>query len=192
VIRTLLIVFVLLIAVPAAAQSSTPAPLPLPTQQAYEQLATANAQLNDVSADLTSPDGLPILPTEDGRVMFGYVKWLISPAAADEWAGPFAPIFQHINIGLGIVFALASVYSTVYIISHIGAWVGWLLESGRKILDLLFQAVQAAPFLIVLAILLFIAFAIFSQEGVMNWIDQELDGVIDWVYDIIAQLTGGA
>lgn len=191
-IRTLLIVFVLLAAVPAAAQSSTPAPLPLPTQQAYEQLATANAQLNDVSADLTSPDGLPILPTEDGRVMFGYVKWLISPAAADEWAGPFAPIFQHINIGLGIVFALASVYSTVYIISHIGAWVGWLLESGRKILDLLFQAVQAAPFLIVLAILLFIAFAIFSQEGVMNWIDQELDGVIDWVYDIIAQLTGGA
>lgn len=191
--RTLIALLVLLlVALPVSAQSSTPQPIPLPTQQMYEQMATANAQINNAPANLTAPNGAPILPSEDGRQMFGYLKWLVSPAAADEWAGPFAPIFQHLGIGLTMVFVLMGVYTTVYVIANIGSWVGWLLETARKSLDLLFQAVQAAPILLVLVVILFIAFLLFTQQGVLDWVDSQLDGVIDWVYEIVSKLTGGA
>lgn len=183
---------VLLFAVPVAAQSSTPQPLPLPTQQMYEQMATANAQLNSAPADLTNPNGLPILPSENGQQLFGYIKWLVSPAAADEWAGPFAGVFQHIGIGLGILFAMAGVWSTMYVIANIGSWVGWLLETARKTIDLVMQMLQAGPILLVLVVIFFIAFLLFTQDGVMNWLDQQLAGVIDFVYQVISQLTGGA
>lgn len=188
----LIVVLLFLGSVPAVAQSNTPQPLPLPTQQMYEALATANANTGNLPTDLTRPGGVPILPNEDGRRMFGYVKWILSPAAADEWAGPFAPVFQHFGVGLGIVFSLMGVYGVMYVIGNAGGWVGWLLENARKMIDLFLQGVQAAPVLLVLVVLVFVAYLLFGSEGVQNWIDQQLDGVIDWVYQIISQITGGA
>ena len=190
--RLLIALCLLVFAVPISAQSSTPQPIPLPTQQMYEQMATANAQIGNAPTNLTSPNGSPLLPSEDGRLLFGYIKWLVSPAAADEWAGPFAPVFQHFGLGIYMTFALMGVYFTVYVIANIGSWVGWLLETARKTLDLVFQALQSGPVILVLVVILFIAFLLFTQPAVMDWVDQQLDGVIDWLYEIISKLTGGA
>lgn len=196
---TRIVVFLLVLLalpLPTLAQTPTPpGPLPLPTQQMYEALATQNANLATLPADLTSPNGIPLLPNEDGVVLFGYIKWLISPTAADEWAGPFAPVFQHIGIGLWMSFALMGVYGTVYVIANIGGWVTFLLDSARKIMDAVFQAAQAAPVLIILIVILFIAYNVFGwfvgEEAVQAWVDEQLDNVLIWVNDVVTRLTGG-
>lgn len=190
--KTLLLLMLMLLATPVAAQSSTPQPIPLPTQDMMEQMAEANAMIEDLPVDLSSPDGLSIVPNENGRILFGYIKWILSPASADQWAGPLAPIFQHIGFGLGMMFTAMTIYTAMYVISNIGSWVGWLLETARKTLDLVLQGLQAAPFVLAIAVIIFIAYTIIGEEGVTNWIEENLSSVIDKIYDLITQLTGGA
>jgi hypothetical protein len=191
----IVLLLLLMAALPVSGQASTPQPIPLPTQQMYEQMATANAQLDDLPSDLTRPDGAPILPAEDGTVLFGYIKWLVSPAAADEYAGPFAPVFQHIGVGLTILMTTAGIYALVYVIANVGAWVGWLIDQARKGLDLLLQIFQAGPAIIVVGIAVFVIYKVaewaLGEQAVQDWISQQIDNLAAFVNDIVARITGG-
>ncbi len=126
----LILLLVLLIAAPALAQDDdgptpTPSatPLQVPFQELNQALATANSGVNQAPADLSAPGGVPLLPSADGRQIFGYVKWLISAQAAEDVFGPFAPIFIHLGIYLGMVFPLIGVYLTILIVSYIAGWI---------------------------------------------------------------------
>lgn len=176
---------------PAPTLPAREVPIPLPTQQMYEQMATANAILADAPVDLSRPENVPILPDENGRQMFGYIKWILSPAATDEWAGPFAPIFQHIGIGIALVFALMGVYGSIYIVANVGSWVAWLTDQARKLVDLVMQILQAGPMLLVLVALIFILFLLGQNESVQQWIDAQIDAALSWVYDILSKILGG-
>jgi len=192
-LRALLLVALCLVAaLPVAAQQATPAPPPLPTQEMFQQMATANASINTLPGDLTRPQGLPVVPNERGQQLFGYVKWLVSPASADEWAGPLAPPFYHAGVGLWMMFGLMSVYVAVYIIGNVGGWLAWLLDQARKALDLVFQALQAAPLVLVLVVILVVAYALLGEAAVTEWLEQQLTGVIEWIYRLVSQLSGGA
>ncbi len=184
-----LVVLLLLFALPVSAQTSTP--LPLPEAQMYEQLATQNASIiSTLPADITSPNGSPLLPSNNSSTIFGYAKWMLAPAAADEWAGPFAPIFYNVGIGVYMVFALMGVYGTVYVIGHAGAWIAWLWMQFQRITDLLLQAAQAWPVILILAVILIIAFIVFGQESVQNWIVAHVQDVWNWIQNIGGDLLG--
>lgn len=191
----LLLLLLFCVTVPVSAQVSTPQPPPLPTQEMYEALATQNANLNDLPESLQNPDGRPLLPDEDGTQLFGYIKWLIDPTMADEWAGPFAPVFQHIGIGVYMVFAMAGVYFVTYAYNNIGGWVMWLVEQGRKALDLVMQILQAGPAVIIVALVLFALFAVaiilVGDQNVQQWVSDQFDSILQFVYDLTSRMTGG-
>lgn len=190
--RALVILTVLLLAaLPASAQTPTAEPIPLPTQAMFEALDDANGELATLPDDLTSPDGSPVLADGNGRIIMGYIKWFVNPASADEWAGPFAPIFMHLGIGLYMVFALFGVYGVVYVIANIGGWVGWLTYQFWHIINIITGMLSSAPMIIITIVILFIAFLLFTQPAVMDWIGQQFDSVLDWVFDIMSDILGG-
>lgn len=96
----------------------------------------ANQQLADAGDSLTAPDGSPLLPAETGATLFGYAKWITSPAAADELLGPFAPAASHVGIFLTMDIALVALYAIIYGAVSIARWVIWLFR-------LLLQIIQA-------------------------------------------------
>jgi len=94
----------------------------------YSALDDANNALGGLNNPLTAPDGTPLLPTVNWAMIFGYAKWLISPGAADELAGPFAGIFIHLGIFLAMRFALIVVYIVVFLAVYLIKWVVWLFK----------------------------------------------------------------
>lgn len=181
---------------PVSAQVSTPQPPPLPTQEMYQALATQNANIiNTMPSSLQNPNGTGLLPNQNGSQLFGYIKWLINPAMADEWAGPFSPAFQHFGIGLYMIFAMSGIYMVAYTVNNIGSWVFWLAEQARKFLDLVMQILQAGPIVIVVGIILFIVYAVVSwavgEQQVQDWISEQFDSIMRFIYDIAGRITGG-
>lgn len=114
--------------VPVAAQTPTSTPIPLPNEEIYDALQDADESLGDVDDPLSSPDGSPLLPDQDGTVIFGYAKWLLSPGAADELVGPFAPVISHIFIYLAMRVALFGIYLVVYLAVYLIKWAIWIFK----------------------------------------------------------------
>lgn len=137
-----------------APATPTPLPIPLPAGQMYEGMATANASINGIPADLGSASGLPLLPAGNTQQLFGYVKWLGSLNNAEEYAGPFAPIFQMLGIFLFLSFVMVSVYGIVYGGTYFLRWAGWLFNWFLRIVDLIMQIIQAlGPIAIIVALI---------------------------------------
>jgi hypothetical protein len=133
-VKTLIIFILLMLAANSAfAQTATPVP-PTPTPIPFaeiplmEALATQNANGQELPTNLEAPNGVPLLPATDGREVFGYVKWLVSPVAAQELFGPFATIFTHIGLYIVAVFSMMSVYGIVYALSWVIRWVVFLYK----------------------------------------------------------------
>jgi hypothetical protein len=53
----------------------------------YNQLATAAANVNQLPEDIAAPNGQPLLTGDDGRQLFAYAKWIMSPNILQELAG---------------------------------------------------------------------------------------------------------
>lgn len=78
-------------------------------------LENALAQLNTLSEDLTSINGVSILPDPDSLV-FGYAKWLLSGTVIRELVGPtLAPIGTGMLILMIAVVFLTASHVTLYV-----------------------------------------------------------------------------
>ncbi len=116
-----------------------------PFPELFQGLTDANAALDGLPGDLTrGANGLPLLPSTDGSQVFGYAKWLLSSSAADEYAGPFAPLVQHLGIFVTLMFALIVAYVATYLIVYLLRFVIWLVRWLLKLMDLVLQAIQAS------------------------------------------------
>lgn len=119
---------------PIAAQTETPTPyptptgIPIPNDQIFDGLNQGDQVLSDADTDLTAPDGSPLLPEDNTAMMIGYAKWLLSPAAAAEVMGSFAPLFQTVGFWLTMVLTLLGVYIAVYVGIYFLRWVIWLVR----------------------------------------------------------------
>lgn len=120
-----------------------------PFPEIFAGLAEANNAIDQLPVDLLAPDGVSILPSTDGNQIFAYAKWLISPAAADEYAGPFAPIIQHQGILVTGMFVMIGVYLLVYIVVYGLRFVLWLAIWTFRLFDLVLQVLQAGGSIIV-------------------------------------------
>lgn len=102
------------IASPTLIPTSTPfdmgATPELPTDHIYNGLATTESNLQSLPADLTNPQGVPIVPAERGGQLFGYVKWIVTGQAPEEVFGPFGLWAIHISILVFLVVFLVIVY----------------------------------------------------------------------------------
>ena len=151
------VVALLVAAAPAAAQPATP----WPTQPVFPT-ATAGRQpiptpagnstpgivipSDDISAglnaiptvtgiDLDSPGGQPILPEANLVILFSYAKWMLAFSSAEEYAGPFAPIVQHLGIGVFLAVALGAVLITVWVSMYLIRFAVWLLLLIIRLID---------------------------------------------------------
>lgn len=153
----------------------TPTPLPFsaPQGQMYEGMATANASINGIPANLESASGLPLLPASNTQQLFGYVKWLGSLNNAEEYAGPFAPIFQMFGIFLFLSFVMVSVYAIVYGGTYVFRWAGWLVNWFLKIIDLIMQVIQAlGPIAIIVAVVSALLLAVLAILAIIAAVAQ--------------------
>jgi hypothetical protein len=104
-------------------------------------LYSALDQVN--SALLTLPTNISAgVPDPDNRVLFGYAKFLLSPAIASEFGGPFAPIFQHVYVGFFLLFGLGFVYCVVWALVWILRFVVWIFRFILQLVDLVLQIAQ--------------------------------------------------
>lgn len=104
-----------------------------------DALNNANSQLAGLQNPLTSPQGTPILPAVNMQQIFGWVKWIFSPATAEELFGPFAGIYWHLGIYIWARIALLVVYGIVFVATYLIRWVIWII---RLIMDII-NAAQA-------------------------------------------------
>ena len=118
---------------PALAQTPTPYPtptgIPIPESDLFGGLTDSDQLLGGVDgAQLDAPNGAPLLPEDNTALIVGYAKWLISPAAAQEIATPFAPLFISVGIWLQLSLALLVIYLVVYVGVYLLRWVIWLIR----------------------------------------------------------------
>jgi hypothetical protein len=152
-----LVLIVMVAAMPAAAQPATP----WPTQPAFptatpgrQPVATPGPNAtpgiivpnDDISAglnaiptitgiDLDSPGGQPVLPEANLVILFSYAKWMLAFSSAEEYAGPFAPIVQHLGIGVFLAVALGAVLITVWVAMYLIRFAVWLLLLIIRLID---------------------------------------------------------
>lgn len=146
--RTLLIVTLLLLGAgivtaqtetPTLEPTGTPTPdLLVPDDRANEALATAVNETGELPADISRPNGVPLVPdTGQSTLLFGYAKWFVSAAATPDLFGPFSPIANHIGLALTLVFAMSAIYISVYIIAYIVKFVIFLWRLILQVLQLI-------------------------------------------------------
>jgi len=109
-----------------------------------EIISNADQQLADAGNTLTNPDGSPLLPSQTGAVLFGYAKWLTSPAAAEELLGPFAPVASHVGIFLLMDVTLVGLYFIIYAAIYIVRWAIWLFKLLLQIIQTIASAANGA------------------------------------------------
>ncbi|MBI5671278.1 MAG: hypothetical protein HZC41_25050 [Chloroflexi bacterium] len=104
----------------------------LPTTDLINYLATAESNLSNAPTDLRNPAG-PILPNTNGSQVFGYSKWLMSPATANEIFGPFGLVVSHVAAAVTLVIILALVYFLIYVAVLIVRFVVWIISTILKV-----------------------------------------------------------
>jgi hypothetical protein len=117
-------------------------PLPVPEAGLLDALSSANDDLESVNVPLAAPDGSPLLPDETGTVVWGYAKWLTSPAAAQELLGPFAAIYYHVGYLIALDVALVGIYIVVYGAVYVARWAMRLIRVAMSVIDLILQMLQ--------------------------------------------------
>lgn len=117
------------------AQTSTPTPvIPIYTGPMFEGLEDSNEIFDDLDADITAPGGVPLLPDPNYEQLFSFVKWLLSPSAADELVGPFAPLIVHMGVFVSLLIITGGIYALIYMAVYVLRIVAWLI---RWILEIL-------------------------------------------------------
>lgn len=111
----------------------------VPGADLLDALQDANDSLGELSGPLTSPEGAPLLPNINMNQVFGYAKWLLSPTAAQELLGPFAPIVSHTGILIGLMIAMIVVYIVIFALVYLISWVVWVF----KLILMIIQAVAS-------------------------------------------------
>jgi len=171
----IIVCLILLIAVPAAAQTDIPpttagvgeikptsTPINLPIDPVNEMLATADGSLQGLPDDLSRPGGsTSIIPPDQGSLVYGYAKWLLSPNIANEVFGPFSGFVEHASIYVGMMLAMGGVYAAVYAIMYAIRWAEWLFNTILKILIFIEASALIVPIaLIAVAVMLIVAIII--------------------------------
>lgn len=116
----------------------------------------ADDAFHGVNVPLESPDGSPLLPNETGSTIFGYAKWLLSPATAEEIAGPFAPIVSALGFLIIAEITLLGVYGVVYIAMYLVRWVVWIFKLLMAVIQTIAAIIDTAVGKIIGAIFKFI------------------------------------
>ena len=107
----------------------TPTGIPIPESDLFGGLGQGDQLLGSVDGtQLDAPDGAPLLPEDNTALIVGYAKWLISPAAAQEVTGGFAPLFISVGIWLQMALALVALYVVVFVGVYFLRWVIWLVR----------------------------------------------------------------
>lgn len=115
-------------------------PIPIPLTQIGGAIGQGDQLLATVNAPLTSPDGSPLLPDEDGGLIFAYTKWVIAPQTAQELAGPFAPIIISLGILMVADMALFAVYVAIYAGVYFIRWAVWIFRLVLQIIEAIASA----------------------------------------------------
>jgi hypothetical protein len=127
--RLLFVLLMLLVIAPAPAVAQDEIPtIPIPDDVIYDTLDDVSSGLADQGAPFTAPDGTPLLPDVDFSIVFGYAKWILSPAGAESLTGPFWGLFRAVGIWLGLRLILFGIYAAVYTIMYILKFVVWLIR----------------------------------------------------------------
>lgn len=117
--------------------------LNIDTGQLYDAITEADAALEDAGGSLTAPGGAAIFPAETGAQLFGYAKWIFSPAAADEFLGIFSGLAVHYGWYLVGMFALGSVYGVIFLGTYVIRWVVWIVKIAMEIIQTLAAVVDS-------------------------------------------------
>lgn len=144
-----------------------------------DALQQADSELSGVTQPLRNANGSSLLPAlTGGTQIFGYIKWIISGAAAQELAGPFAPIVSHMGVYLVMNFALTGVYLVVYASIYIIRWAIWLYNKVLQLVTLIATLLSSVPGLIIIAILIGIALAlVLMRDDIVRFLQTMQDGV---------------
>lgn len=114
--------------------------------QIQDALAEADSMLASVDVDLRAPNGSPLLPALAGATTaFGYIKWIVSGAAASEIVGPFAPILTMLGIFLVVNVTMTAIHFTVYAGIYLVRWAIWLFKLILLIVQTIAMIVSAVP-----------------------------------------------
>jgi hypothetical protein len=88
----------------------------------YNQLATAAANVNALPSDIAAPNGQPLLTNDDGRQLFAYAKWVMSPNILQELAGEdLSKLFEAAVRWVTIIISIIAIYFLLKLIV-------WLIE----------------------------------------------------------------
>lgn len=98
-------------------------------QGVYNAYATAVPGINTLPDNIEAPQGVNIVPTVDLSQLFAFVKWLFSPATADEllWVD-LAPIGVRLFRLFLVVLSLTTVWFIINLITLIIKALIWLYK----------------------------------------------------------------
>ena len=116
--------------IPPASATPTqaiPPTVQLPYMEVYGYIGTLDAQSASLPSNITNPY-VPIVPAVNAAALWGYAKWLISPSTADQIAGPFAPLIQHMAVIVIITLTLSLVYGLITAIRFVARFVVWMIN----------------------------------------------------------------
>lgn len=103
----------------------------------YRGMATAAASINALPEQIeaSGPGGQRIAETTAGmKQLFGYVKWLLSPATAEELLGKdFAPYGTTALAWLVVILSLTAIWFVINLIVMIIKFVVWMVNQFLKL-----------------------------------------------------------
>jgi hypothetical protein len=116
--------------------TSTPLPtsaIDIPQNEVYSWLATAAANVNALPSDISAPGGVSLLVDENAQQIFGYGKWLFSPAAAENLAGrTFSPLVTHAFVAVTLAIVLAMLRQVIDFVVFLGKGVIFVVRQVLK------------------------------------------------------------
>lgn len=141
----LVILRVLLLPIPTFQPLASPTPIPtyapptaMPTPEVfvgevYNILATAERSLRDLPRDLRNP-GLPLVSTQDGFVLFSYIKWLTATSTSDEiFSSYFAGFARRFPALIYMAVIFGGINLLLFIVQFLVRAVVWVLHTLKAV-----------------------------------------------------------
>jgi hypothetical protein len=126
-------------ALPSPTYIPTSTPMPtfaadVPRSDIYYYLATAAANFNALPDDPAAPGGVPLLPNDDGRNLFGYARWLLSGSVTPELLGPLAPFGTSTFVWVTLIIVIVAIFLTLNLVTTIVRFVVFVISFIRRLL----------------------------------------------------------
>lgn len=159
--KTIVVLILLMLAMPAMAQTPTPIceggtnighlnfggncksnTINADTKSdLYRAMATAASQVNGMPEQIqaSGQNGQSVIPNTSGAIqMFGYIKWLLSPASIQELMGKtLAPLGVNVFVVFVITITMAGLYIAINMIVLIVRGVMWVYSWIIKLIELI-------------------------------------------------------